>query len=432
MDHLVSNWEARGSASHQLQALLDPEYFGRTGTDGIVKSHALANKPQVWDLMKDNLSTGNIFDYSTKSVAWATHLRKDWSEGSAAKARQRLDNSIGKHVDPIAKKASDFLDTGKELNETCAKSVKRMVIAYEQKAHTLNHSAESMARNVQKVSGSVAKASEAVSSSTGVVEETARTMSESIHNLSQNIDGVFVRLNSSLGAITGLLSQAVAQMHVLNQTLRGIKDELSAQNTLISSGGSGPDGFAKVVYDFAQLHMKKPGEDNHRFFLWHPDNSWHGAFESILKDKPLDASFCAYSDDLDRLCVCMKTARQAQSQSPNLVFHLLIPAWYPITITEPLHFPDELQPLRVEGSRHGGGIPQVSFNLPAAQKGLLDGIANILDPLSKNSIATGAAIATGIVAVPIWWATNKVYNLLCEEAPRILGSNERLKVPKPF
>ncbi|KAF6827221.1 hypothetical protein CMUS01_09105 [Colletotrichum musicola] len=180
-----------------------------------------------------------------------------------------------------------------------------------------------------------------------------------------------------------LLWEAVAELRMVNQNLKGIKDELSAQNTLTSSGGAGPDGFASVVHGFAKLHIQKDqgggkeNEEKHMFFMWHPDKTWHWRFQELLEEKPLPTAFCAYSDDLDCLCALMKEARQALPNRPSpVIFHLLMPAWYKIEVKEPLHFPDELQPLGVVGMRHDGS-PLVTFNLPVAQPGLLDGIFNV-------------------------------------------------------
>ncbi|KAK2007953.1 hypothetical protein LZ32DRAFT_540900 [Colletotrichum eremochloae] len=270
-----------------------------------------------------------------------------------------------------------------------------------------------------------------------------------------------------------LLQEAVAELRMINQNLKGIKDELGAHNTLISMGGASPDGFAPVVHGFVYLHIQKNHsgdggcqKNGHMFFVWHPDNTWHWRFEQLLKEKPLPAAFCAYSDDLDSLCALMKEVRRMlPNGSSPVVFHLLIPAWYKIDVKEPLHFPDELQPLRIAGMRHSGK-PLVSFNLPAAQENLLDGVANVLDPEGHNMRAeiagaatflvgggwgtNGVCLATGVflggitglgalVAIPVWcggfmsvgapaaaYAAQTIHGALRENAPRIIGSDDRL------
>ena len=63
-----------------------------------------------------------------------------------------------------------------------------------------------------------------------------------------------------------------------------------------------------------------------------------------------------------------------------------------MAILEPLHFPDDLYPLRVEGFKHRGK-PYVALNFPAAPADLFHGVANVLDPkeLSKAAGFTSAA-----------------------------------------
>ncbi|KAK1948917.1 hypothetical protein LY78DRAFT_732495 [Colletotrichum sublineola] len=129
-------------------------------------------------------------------------------------------------------------------------------------------------------------------------------------------------------------------------------------------------------------------------------------FEQLLKEKLLPAAYCAYLDELNCLYALMKEDRRMLSNgSSPVVFHLLIPAWYKIDVKEPLHFPDELQPLRIAGMRHSGK-PLVSFNLPASQENLLDGVANVLDPEGHNMRAEIADAATFLVGGG--WGTNGV------------------------
>ncbi|KDN63503.1 hypothetical protein CSUB01_11836, partial [Colletotrichum sublineola] len=189
-------------------------------------------------------------------------------------------------------------------------------------------------------------------------------------------------------------------------------------------------------------------------------------FEQLLKEKLLPAAYCAYLDELNCLYALMKEDRRMLSNgSSPVVFHLLIPAWYKIDVKEPLHFPDELQPLRIAGMRHSGK-PLVSFNLPASQENLLDGVANVLDPEGHNMRAeiadaatflvgggwgtNGVCLATGVflggitglgalVVIPVWfggfmsvgapaaaYAAQTIHGALRENAPRIIGSDDRL------
>ncbi|KAF2009913.1 hypothetical protein BU24DRAFT_427945 [Aaosphaeria arxii CBS 175.79] len=258
----------------------------------------------------------------------------------------------------------------------------------------------------------------------------------------------------------------IAQGHKAIQALTEIRDHLGESNSITVSGSGGPDGFAQHVYDFV-----KEGTDNideaegnkHRFFVYNPDTDWYGAFRRLIGQNPLPPTFCAKSDNLDTLCQYMQCVRAQCGQ--GIIFHLLIPTWYSISIKEPLHFPDCLQPFQVEGRKHKGK-PLVEFNLPAAHTGLLHGVANIIDPNCSNAIAEGVSVAvtgptvgwgingiclalgtglgvvTGLgplIAIPVWVGTgipamsyigpamkDAIYDSLCEVAPRILGSHQRL------
>ncbi|KAJ5381345.1 uncharacterized protein N7496_003773 [Penicillium cataractarum] len=266
----------------------------------------------------------------------------------------------------------------------------------------------------------------------------------------------------------------IAQGYQAIQALNVICDHLRDSNIITVSGGGGSDGFARPVYDFIQKSINdidQTTRDNHRFFVFHPDTNWYGAFHRLIRENPLPPEFCAKADNLDTTCLFMQDIRTSLAEQSDhgkdIIFHLLIPSWYSLAIEEPLHFPDSLYPLRVEGEKHKRK-ELVQLNLPAAPAGLLHGVANVLDPKGLNKIAAGASVVTTLpgvgwgvngaclalglgigtitglgafVAVPIWLGTampamstaapvigETVYNALCEEAPRVLGSAERLNM----
>ncbi|KAG9508282.1 hypothetical protein J7337_001846 [Fusarium musae] len=373
-------------------------------------------------------------------------VRKEWNEGSCAAEQQRLYRSIRNHVDPIAKDLSKVLDSG----NTTIKAYEDGAKATTATMTTTSKAADSIGRNFETITKSA----------------TAERVDESISTLNKNINGVCIMANSMMSGILQALEEVVKEVRLINHNLEGIKDELRAKNILASSGGSGPDGFARVVHGFVQLQMRRHSGDDHRFFVWHPDTTWHWRFQQLMEEEPFPPTFCAYTDDLDCLCACMKAARESLPNDSKVTFHLVIPAWYEIQVKVPLHFPDELQPLRIVGPKHGGK-ELVSFNLPAANPNLLDDVANALDPQGCNSKANmaagatwliggawgvnGACLAAGIglggvtglgmlIAVPVWWgsmatvgapitfkATDAVVEMLREEPARILGSDRRLR-----
>jgi hypothetical protein len=176
--------------------------------------------------------------------------------------------------------------------------------------------------------------------------------------------------------------------------LTEISGYLGDQNSVKVSGSAGPDRFARTVYNSIRMRIEETEGDRHhrRFFLWHPDTNWYSAFHKLLRANPLPPTFCAKSEDLDKLCRITQTIRESMKDEgeadgvSNVIFHLLIPACGNIAVKEGLHFPDDLQPFQVKGQKHNRKMP-VQFNLLTAREVLLNGVANILDPKGWNIAA---------------------------------------------
>ncbi|KAI8717098.1 hypothetical protein NCS52_00784300 [Fusarium sp. LHS14.1] len=203
----------------------------------------------------------------------------------------------------------------------------------------------------------------------------------------------------------------IAQGQQVIQALNVICDHLRDTNAITVSGAGGPDGFARAVYDLIQKKVDdvdQPERHMHRFFVYHPDTNWYGAFHRLIRETPLPPEFCAKSDNLDNVCLFMQDVRQRLIEESNrgkdVIFQLLIPSWYSITIREPLHFPDSLHPLRVEGEKHKGK-ELVEMNLPTAPNGMLIGIANVL--ASKLCSSRVARSTSGVITMPVvGWGVN--------------------------
>ncbi|KAI9039872.1 uncharacterized protein KD926_008973 [Aspergillus affinis] len=279
----------------------------------------------------------------------------------------------------------------------------------------------------------------------------------------------------------GIAAVQLAQGERVIKKLKSIERELGESNSLTVSGATGPDGFAQPVYDFIVRCINKAhgGDrrklDNHRFFVFHPGTTWYGAFERLISRNPLPPQFCAKSDNLDKICQFMQEYRESlirkSDHAKELVFHLLMPTWYHTSYPEPLHFPECLYPLHVEGETYKDK-DLVTLNLPAAPDGLLVDVSNVTDPNNWCQIAqtisgistavtmgwgvngaclaagVGAGILTGLgpfIMIPVWaggFATlgmklgpkvdrfmeENVYYNLCEQDPRILGSTARFHI----
>lgn len=326
----------------------------------------------------------------------------------------------------------------------------------------ISHGTETMATSAQTAAGSL--------------ERVAKLADQVV----RDVHGIYVIQNSLVDHINyyGRWSQRVsafqiAQGYEIIRTLADIGGHLGEANSIAALGSGGPDGFAKHVYDFIKEKIgviQEVERDNHRFFVYHPDTNWYPAFHRLITGHPLPPTFCTKSDDLDKSCQYMQEVRaqlrRESERGRDIIFHLLIPSWCTLSFKQPLHFPDCLQPFKVEGRKHKLK-EYVAFNLPAAPDGLLDGVANVLDPDSWNKIAAGVSVATTLpavgwgingaclaagvalgtltglgllVAVPVWWGTalpsmsaaapvieETVYGAFCETAPRVLGSTRRLK-----
>ncbi|KAF5261935.1 hypothetical protein FOXYS1_7356 [Fusarium oxysporum] len=106
--------------------------------------------------------------------------------------------------------------------------------------------------------------------------------------------------------------------------------------------------------------------ESHFFYVWNPDSDWYPDFEGRQREDPLGPNFGGYHHDLATICVRMRADRRAliatTEDNNNVVFHLIIPTYYPIVVDTPIIFAAELFPLTIIGSRHRG-TDLVWFNL---------------------------------------------------------------------
>lgn len=225
-------------------------------------------------------------------------------------------------------------------------------------------------------------------------------------------------LDPYMDQLMTVLVPLLQQVGEMNQNLSGIHEELKRKTILASSGGAGADGFANVVYNFVKMHIKHTTRKNDLFFLWHPDTSWHPVFYEIIARNPLPNTFCGESTDLNKLCNFMKVTREAMNRKHHYkkqpVFHLLIPSWYNIRWVEPVHFPDEILPLRVVGPTHDMGRPLVSFCLPFQQDDLrLEGVGNSVceKDLEGAGDDSTALIVGGLAGAAFCIATGGMFGL---------------------
>ncbi|GIC92980.1 uncharacterized protein Aud_009459 [Aspergillus udagawae] len=178
----------------------------------------------------------------------------------------------------------------------------------------------------------------------------------------------------------------------LEEIGRKIHRELQAQ-----TGLSAPTAFARQVDKSIrhEIHNTPPG-GKHIYFLYHPDTDWHAEFFDHAKHDPLPQNFLGLSDNLDSLCAWMLFLRQQLDEDGTQArFYILIPAYRPMVVKEPLDFPKQLFPLTVRGDIHDSK-PYVWFNLPAignvsSDLLSLERIGNLSSPNEWESLASVAA-----------------------------------------
>ncbi|KAF4538035.1 uncharacterized protein LTHEOB_11160 [Lasiodiplodia theobromae] len=195
----------------------------------------------------------------------------------------------------------------------------------------------------------------------------------------------------------------------LEKSIQHLGGHMEKANTLQILGVSGPSGFAERVYDLIRMKADETRGTNDKYFVYHPDNFWYAAFHSLVERNGggggLPESFCMKSDSLDALCLHMQSLRSMLPGGDNATFHILIPAWDNICISEPLCFPDELFPLSIEGTTYSGW-PFVTMNVPRAPRGLLRSVSNKVQPEWLNPFAkvlSSAAFGAGMMGVG--WAS---------------------------
>ncbi len=175
----------------------------------------------------------------------------------------------------------------------------------------------------------------------------------------------FTSFNSFVAAagVTAELIQVYQGFQIIAE-LQGIRQQITAQTAL-----QAPKLFAVNAHEYIILKMHEFKDvENHWFFLYHPDNDWHAAFFSRVRDAPLPSNFFGLSDNLDALCLLMRYLRavllkMTKKSGKGVVFHVLMPTYYPWHIEKPMKFAAVLQPLHLHGVTHQQQR-LVALNLP--------------------------------------------------------------------
>ncbi|KAJ6104285.1 hypothetical protein N7523_010605 [Penicillium sp. IBT 18751x] len=86
----------------------------------------------------------------------------------------------------------------------------------------------------------------------------------------------------------GVSAIQIAQGQQGIRALKLIEGHLGENHALTGSGGGGTYGDAWLVHDCILRSIRKVDQgptklDNHRFYVCHPDKTWNGAFERLIR-----------------------------------------------------------------------------------------------------------------------------------------------------
>ncbi|EKJ69150.1 hypothetical protein FPSE_10674 [Fusarium pseudograminearum CS3096] len=169
---------------------------------------------------------------------------------------------------------------------------------------------------------------------------------------------------SGLGMATLVVLNSHQSIKRVGAALKSIPRELcnpnvaSAQEWVNGSLGNFIHRFVQKEMAFTQHNGCDRHGRRHYFYVWHPDPTWHIAFEEEQARNPLRRNFGGYHHELQTLCLRMRTDREALIWNTQIggtsVFHLVIPANQPLVVDTKFMFHKALFPLTIIGAQHRG------------------------------------------------------------------------------
>ncbi|RFU31131.1 hypothetical protein B7463_g5197, partial [Scytalidium lignicola] len=236
--------------------------------------------------------------------------------------------------------------------------------------------------------------------------------------LSNDTVDIAARIQNLFSSITIAIEiLKIYQAEQIRQELKGISDQIRIYNNLVAGGGGGPDGFARHVLDFINLKIAEYTADGkaHRFFVYHPDTHWHGAFSRIRQESGFaQQSFLGLSHDLFavfRLMLCTRVALEETmgENAKNIIFHLLIPSYSDL--------PEISWKKAAIGASYVGAI--TTFTAATVAVGQIATTA-VCPPLGAalicNTVFASGFVAGGLVAT-------RVESMWDEPPPALLGAD---------
>ncbi|KAI4594056.1 hypothetical protein LQW54_005165 [Pestalotiopsis sp. IQ-011] len=203
----------------------------------------------------------------------------------------------------------------------------------------------------------------------------------------------FSQIAAQLGTVGNLVVtfQGTRALQLIATHLNNMNDTLQAQTALMSI-----EKFPQAVYDIVEeaLHnYPDTDEVSNWFFVYHPDTLWTPGFHRLVKEKGLHRRFCGHSSQLDAAIVYMLAAREYSDRAARkagnggkskrrVKLHLLIPAYQPVLVKDPVRFPEALGDFVVHGKIHNS-VPLVWINIDQDQEHCLSGVGRWRPPNRK-------------------------------------------------
>ncbi|EXJ53514.1 uncharacterized protein A1O5_13290 [Cladophialophora psammophila CBS 110553] len=206
---------------------------------------------------------------------------------------------------------------------------------------------------------------------------TAERLMPSLLTMSKHA-GYLLGFSTFLAGV-GVVTQGAGVLTQYLQTRQMIAEVRGIHEELVAGTGLSADQFASRVYEYIKMKTKQTSghKRKHLYFVYHPDTDWHPRFAALTADEELADSFMGLCEDLDFLCLWMQYLRVrfkfSSEWGSRPIFHLLMPAYRPQVIEEPITFAQSLQPLHIHGLIHNK-FPWVALNLFDADLEKLDGI----------------------------------------------------------
>jgi hypothetical protein len=233
--------------------------------------------------------------------------------------------------------------------------------------------------------------------------------------------------SAALVAISLVVLKLNDAIEKVGSALESIRSELAIANVAKVQGWEN-DGFGSHVYRFVRDEMANAarhdprGHRHHYFYAWNPDTDWYPRFEERQRERSLGPNFGGYSTDLEAICLRMISDRatliKTKSYGRDAVFHLLIPAYGPIVISQPIAFHSALLPLVVTGQRHRG-VDFVWFDLPSRPTDLTLRCVGVLDERESRIVITGLI---GMISSWIGFAGCAIASTVCPPCAPVAAS----------